>query len=124
MYFQFACPSCQKTLKVREENAGSKVRCPYCHSTLTIKAPRAGGEPGDVMAPSDSHVLSEGPTSEVFSDTSMWSASGTEVSMLRSGTYAAVATLVFFAVVIPFRDFLGNFSQMLLERGWVPYLLV
>src|SRR5262245_3672212 len=57
MYFQFVCPSCQKSLKVREENAGGKVRCPYCHETLSVKAPRTQGNAGGAMTPSDSHVL-------------------------------------------------------------------
>lgn len=124
MYFQFDCPSCHKSLKVREENAGNKVRCPYCQTTLTIKSPQSTGASGDEMTPSDSHVLSEGPSSEIFGDASSWSSSGTEVSMMRSGVYAAVATLVFFGIVYPFRDFLGSIGHFFLERGWVPYILV
>jgi biopolymer transport protein ExbB/TolQ len=124
MYFQFVCPSCQKSLKVREENAGGKVRCPYCHETLAVKASRPQGEPGGAMAPSDSHVLSEGTSSALLRDSAQWSASGTEVSMSRSALYAAVGVLVFFAVAWPFRDFLGYASRLIFGHGWIPYILV
>lgn len=36
MYFKFACPSCAKNLKVREEDGGRKARCPYCKTTVTV----------------------------------------------------------------------------------------
>ncbi len=47
MYFQFKCPKCEKSLKVREENVGSKVRCPYCQNQTVVKAP-APVDPWDV----------------------------------------------------------------------------
>lgn len=36
MYFNFSCPSCGKTLKVREELAGRKAKCPYCRSAVSV----------------------------------------------------------------------------------------
>ncbi len=122
MYFQFACPSCQKNLKVREENAGSRVRCPYCHTTLTVKAPKTGQL---ITEPETSdHVLNEGSgIVETIDDTSVWSAAGTDVSMWRSGIYGLAATILFYIIVIPFRDFLGHFGALFLAHGWVPYAL-
>lgn len=39
MYFKLACPSCGKSLKVREELAGRKCKCPYCKSSVTVPMP-------------------------------------------------------------------------------------
>jgi biopolymer transport protein ExbB/TolQ len=36
MYFNFPCPSCGKTLKVREELAGRKAKCPYCRAAVSV----------------------------------------------------------------------------------------
>jgi len=44
MYFEFACASCQKKLKVREDHVGQKVRCPYCHHTQLVQAPESPAE--------------------------------------------------------------------------------
>jgi len=45
VYFKFICPSCGKSLKVRDEHIGHRSRCPYCRSTVTITAPEVGSEP-------------------------------------------------------------------------------
>ena len=39
MYFKLKCPHCDKSLKVRDEQAGTKCRCPYCKATLTVPMP-------------------------------------------------------------------------------------
>jgi len=36
MYFKFQCPSCDRSLKVSTEMAGSKRVCPYCRNTLLV----------------------------------------------------------------------------------------
>ena len=122
MYFQFACPSCQKNLKVREENAGSRVRCPYCHVTLTVKSPQADQF---IDEPEESdHVLNEGSgIVETINDDLMWSGAGTDVSLWRSGMYGLAATALFFGIVALFRDFLGRFAELFLDRGWVQYAI-
>lgn len=39
MYFKLKCPHCEKSLKVREEQAGRKCRCPYCKALVVVPAP-------------------------------------------------------------------------------------
>ena len=56
MYFNFNCPSCDKTLKVREELAGRKAKCPYCRSAVTVPAsavPESSAGSEGESAPSD-----------------------------------------------------------------------
>ena len=119
MYFQFACPSCQKNLKVREEHAGSRVRCPYCHTTLTVKAPATPA----TEEVSGKSIHTEAPVEANF-DSPWFAASGTDVNMLRSGMIGLVATACFYAFVIPYRDLLGYFGVLFVERGWVQYAIV
>jgi len=41
---KFSCPSCGKTLNVKDEFAGKKARCPGCKEVLTVPyAPEAAG---------------------------------------------------------------------------------
>ncbi len=39
MYFKLSCPHCDKSLKVREEQAGKKCRCPYCKTPFVLPVP-------------------------------------------------------------------------------------
>ena len=39
MYFKIGCPKCDKSLKVREEQAGKKCRCPYCKHAFVLPVP-------------------------------------------------------------------------------------
>ncbi|MBC8351058.1 MAG: MotA/TolQ/ExbB proton channel family protein [Planctomycetes bacterium] len=39
MYFKIACPKCDKSLKVRDEQAGKKCRCPYCKHAFVLPVP-------------------------------------------------------------------------------------
>jgi len=39
MYFTFACPRCEKKLKIREELAGRHCRCPYCRHSIPVPQP-------------------------------------------------------------------------------------
>lgn len=39
MYFNFACPHCNKNLRVKEELAGRNARCPHCKHQVTVPAP-------------------------------------------------------------------------------------
>ena len=46
---RFGCPSCEKTLKIKDEHAGRKVTCPRCGEKLTVPA----GEPPPSQAELD-----------------------------------------------------------------------
>lgn len=71
MYFKFACPSCAKNLKVREEDGGRKARCPYCKSTVAVPkfepssvpaaTPRAPKSAADELAAAASQASSSAP---------------------------------------------------------------
>jgi LSD1 subclass zinc finger protein len=37
-----ACPGCRKTLKVKGELAGKRVKCPHCHTLALVPRPQAG----------------------------------------------------------------------------------
>lgn len=61
MYFNFACPNCEKSIRVREEHSGRTARCPYCKLQLVIPeytpaeppalpTPTAVADAGDVAA--------------------------------------------------------------------------
>ncbi len=41
MPIQVSCENCQKTLKVRDELAGKRIKCTQCQSVITIPAPAA-----------------------------------------------------------------------------------
>jgi len=118
MYFQVTCPGCQKSLKIREENAGNKVRCPYCHAAFTVKTPQraktqsGGGDDADDWA------------ADARDNSGDWSASGSDDNMLQTALFALVGTGVFYLIVYPFSDFLGYFSDLFVKRGWVPIVLV
>lgn len=49
MYFKFKCPSCSKSLKIREDLAGKKRTCPYCKTSVTIPDPST--VPQEIPAP-------------------------------------------------------------------------
>ena len=34
----FACPQCDKKLKVKRKLGGRKLRCPYCNNTIAVPA--------------------------------------------------------------------------------------
>ncbi len=50
MYFTFACPHCNKKLKVREEAAGRKASCPYCKTSVVVPRAPAASEADQAMA--------------------------------------------------------------------------
>ena len=63
----FSCPSCDKSLKVKDELAGKRFRCPECGNPLAVPASRrasASAHPGKEAAilpalePGQSAVLS------------------------------------------------------------------
>jgi hypothetical protein len=44
MPMHITCPSCNKTLNVRDELAGKRIKCPACTATLAVPAPSAAPE--------------------------------------------------------------------------------
>jgi len=125
MYFTFACPHCEKKLKVREEIAGRNVGCPYCRKTLVV--PRQEVTPPPVEAPpvvSDAKeeidvkvsgapqvktsvssqrkpaakpVRKDAPAAGTGGDSSH----GTDVSMVLSGAIALGTSAVFLGSMYP-----------------------
>jgi len=69
MYFNFACPTCGKTLKVREELAGRKAKCPYCRSAVSvperIPAEGAAGDESDALPDGAAGAAGPGTGAEV-----------------------------------------------------------
>jgi len=109
MYVQFLCTNCGKSLKVREENVGRRVRCPYCQHALTIQAP--------TETPSGTKV-DQAPHSVSTAD---WS-EGTDVGMKTSALLGLLIAVAFYILVAKPFDvvYLG---QLFLDRGWVPFVL-
>ncbi|NOX53288.1 MAG: hypothetical protein GXP27_02395 [Planctomycetes bacterium] len=144
MYFQFACPSCSKNLKVSEENVGRRVRCPYCHNVMTVQAPKrtepavsegGGGAPPTVKegatpsakekepARPSERPAPEEPSEPPPSAPSDEGESGTDVSMIKSGLLGLALAVAFYVVVaLPLHKF--YLGQLFLARGWVPFVEV
>ncbi len=67
MYFNFACPSCSKNLRVRDELAGRNARCPYCKHQVTVPdkpAPEPESVPSFDLASMDLNSPSFGAPAE------------------------------------------------------------
>lgn len=146
MYFEIGCNSCQKTLRVREDHAGQKVRCPYCHQTQLVQAPEppadedpfsflteqpAGGASTASSGAASSSAASTSPKSKpkptgsakkpetIAKQHDEAAASGTDVSALASGVIGFAAFVVIYAVLYPFRS--TSIGGLLWERGWVQF---
>ncbi len=149
MYFSLKCPKCDKTLKVREELAGRKAGCPYCQEAFVVPRPKPREEPKkQPAAPSPAGQLdiktrladtrqkgtASGAAAKVAQSTASASSSsaaydnGTDVSMLRSGLVAlgfSVAFLLFtYVLKLGLPKNLQKFSDLFLDRGWVPFVMV
>ncbi|MCG8586784.1 MAG: MotA/TolQ/ExbB proton channel family protein, partial [Pirellulales bacterium] len=138
MYFKFACPSCGKNLKAREEHVGRRVGCPYCHTSVTVSAPSESPEPSAPAFPGiDTGGGDAGTTRQTTQrptrppaaprsrpakkSTANWS-QGSDVNMLVSSAIALAISVAFFVVMLPLqKQYLG---ELFLERGWIPYVLV
>ncbi len=134
MYFKFACPSCNKSLKVGEDKAGQKARCPYCHATVVVPQPP---QPLDGLAAESSHAVGDIPvaaprrkestvTSTIAAGTSgadtnrasaNASAEGTNVGMIQTGGVAVGLTALFYVSLLTVVD--SRLWDLFYERGWV-----
>ena len=141
MYFTFACPHCQKKLKVQEELAGRKVGCPYCKHSMVVPASQPAPVADDAEAfrgigekakapapdrPAPAHQPRERPPessepSAPHSSGGSWS-DRTDVSILTSGLIGLGLAVVFLLVVLPFKSF--YLGELFWARGWVPFVLV
>lgn len=108
MYLQFSCTHCGKSLKVREENVGRRVRCPYCQNTVTVS--------GHIETPSGKTATNN------VKAAATGNAEGTDVSLKWTGFLGLVLTAVFYvAVVMPFDD--TYFGELFYLRGFVPFVI-
>ncbi|QDT65493.1 MotA/TolQ/ExbB proton channel family protein [Calycomorphotria hydatis] len=124
MYFRFNCTKCDKSLRVREEHGGKKVRCPYCHHMQTVPMPQRTAAPtgeGEVSGGATTGSTSSGGGEidrKSFVD-------GTEVGMLKSSIYAFLVTGLFYGVVTPlYLMYPKAYFPRLFAGSWVTYLTV
>ena len=133
MYFTFACPHCNKKLKVRQEAAGRKASCPYCKTSVVVPKPpeeaddglaafRGIGEsqPTDTAAPGAPRKPAEKEPKHKPSG-SGW-ADRTDVSIVQSAMLGAAFAAGFLLLMLPFINmYLG---ELFFKRGGVPFVLV
>lgn len=134
MYFKLSCPSCDKNLKVTEKDVGRKARCPYCKTSIVVPSPPTAEIPGEDEAQKFLKSIDSGEylslrTRRSGQQSKRASArlghediSISDVSMLRTGLAGLVITVLLTASMVPFREF--YLGELLLERGWVPFVLV
>lgn len=154
MYFKFICPSCDKSLKVRDEHVGKRTRCPFCKSSITITAPaegsvdplselaaatggdghqdarsHAGDSTGRQQPPADSIPTARvkqhhEPAPSVISNTEP----GSQVSSTDANQFISLAIGIAFGVALYGLLFLtarkSYFGELFIDRGWVPFVLV
>ena len=138
MYAQLTCDHCNKSLKVREENLGQKVRCPYCHQTVqtqkaVVPTPEPAAEfpsfdlgenapaataPAPAAAVKKTRPAAEETTVSSSSSSSDWS-DGTNISMLKSAPIGLGLAVGFYLILLPFYKL--HIAELFLARGWVPY---
>ncbi len=125
MYFAFACPHCEKRLKVQNEAAGRKATCPYCrHSIVVPMPPEDAVQQSAVRKSSRADAPSRGASEEreerAHSEeygSGGWS-DRTDVGLIESGLMAVAITAVILFPLWLLRDF--YVAKLFFERGWVP----
>ena len=140
MYFTFACPSCSKKLKVREEVAGRKARCPYCKASVTVPSAPAESESAAAVADGFEAFKGIGESQQTDKLTTVRaprkgppkavkrkpSTSGrsdrTDVSVPQSCVMGLILSVVFIVAMLPLMNF--YLGELFLKRGWVPFVLV
>ncbi len=144
MYFTFACPQCDKKLKVRDELRGKRARCPYCKASVAIpeeqepspeteSAPAPGGFPGIDTGPREQISVTDRargktPARPVPVASNGGAAAGltvdSNVSMVVSAIVGAVFAAVFYGTVYPIKG--SGFGKLFfMDQGWwIPPTLV
>lgn len=152
MYFKFACPSCSKNLKVREEDGGRKARCPYCKTTVAVPkfepssvpaaTPRAPKSAADELAaaatqagagaqaPAAARPKAPAQSSDTNEDSTSGGGGGGFTQAGFDGTNVSLLVSALAAVIITALWYIAMklisgtyFSDLFLERDWVPYVL-
>jgi len=139
MYFKFDCPSCGKSLKVREDQAGRKARCPYCQTLAPIPAPPVTDDASTAPAADLLHIDPQtipmartkrrGEADQPAQHAATTGASGaggdasagTNVNLLLTGLIGAGFATAFYLLLYPFRK--TYIGVLFYERGWVQYAL-
>jgi len=112
MYFTFACPHCNKRLKVREEAAGRKAGCPYCKASVVVPSPPRAAEAPDSLEAfkgiGDTHessrlgvptVPKQAPKPPKEAASGSRQADRTDVSMLKTGLIGLAMSVAFYAAL-------------------------
>ena len=145
MYFTFACPHCNKKLKVRQEAAGRKASCPYCKTSVLVPTPPEESEADDGLAAfrgigdtqqsdktaatarrrtpeqAPEQAPAPAPAPKHKSSGSGW-ADRTDVNMLRSLMLGSAIAAGFLLLMLPFINM--YFGELFFKRGPVPFALV
>ena len=150
MYFTFACPACEKKLKVRDELRGRRCRCPYCKASIAIPQEEQPPEPqreGPPAPPAGFPGIDTGgadqisvadrargktpsrPAPSAPAATAAGLTVNTDVNMLVSALLGVLFTGVFYLTVWPFAG--STFGKLFIrEQGfhepgwWIPPTLV
>ncbi|MDB4512158.1 zinc-ribbon domain-containing protein, partial [Arenicella sp.] len=103
---RFSCPSCNQPLLSPDNQIGHAATCPYCSAKFTV--------PSFSELESGTSTLQSSPPSNAGNEAAKdaWMAAGIGISF-------AVASV---AVLFPFKG--SYFSDLFLDRGWVPYALL
>jgi hypothetical protein len=140
-YFKIPCPGCNKSLKVSENLAGKSRACPYCRATVRIpetppaevdnvfpniqiaekpgKTKRASSEvPGVTPTPVKKKAVQHKRPEKSWFRSSSDSASS-DVSLMLSGLMGGAMTLVWYGVMLPFKE--THFGALFWQRGPVPF---
>ena len=134
MYFKLECPECGRNLKARDEHIGRRVGCPYCKALVVVARPESQETSPDEalqnLQTSLSRTKEPGPATPPAAPRASAPAEwidGTNVSNMWSCLYGAMATVLFFLMMIPIAEtyfgklFLKNVSTD--AAAWVPVAL-
>jgi len=134
MYFEIECVNCKKRLRVRNEHANKKMRCPYCHHAQVVPAPAAARDESDPLSflqeqPAAPHegvgresVPSATPRQEQKPGAGVSqedTASGTEVSIWKTGLLGFAVFVAVYAMLYPFQN--SYLGALLWKRGLVQF---
>ena len=146
MFFTILCPSCSKSLKVRDELVGRSARCPYCRHAITVQRPetaettlppvvsssdpesRARKREAAVPVPGAQGFVGKAPRTPVSSSAFSVTAD-TDVGVLKHLLVGVLGTAAFYALLWPIawsdgkQTYLGRLfigTSTMAQGGWVP----
>ena len=127
MYFKYECPSCQQSLRLRDEHVGRKLKCPYCEAHFTIQTETPAAQQtkaAQLNVPLIQSSISEQMRSRsgaAKSEPIYQMSSSTDTNWLLTGLTATGASIVFLLFMLPLRAF--YFGELFWDRGWVPFAM-